>query len=71
MLRSEVWIPKIRSVTKSVIHECELYEHILRPQLDQPGPPVLPPERVTYKRPFLDVGLDYSGAILIKDPDFH
>ena len=37
--------------------------------LIQPGPPELPKERVTFTRPFKNVGVDYSGAILIKDGD--
>ena len=66
-LREHVWIPKGRSVINKIIRNCHVCNRVTRPLLLQPGPPVLPKERVTYERPFKDVGVDYSGAIMIKE----
>ena len=68
-LRRQVWIPKIRPVVKNVVSACYTCKRLTGPMLIQPGPPDLPKERVTFTRPFLNVGVDYSGAIHIKDGD--
>ena len=69
MLRQQLWIPQARPVIKHVLANCYICKRLTGHLLLQPGPPVLPKERVTFTRPFKDVGVDYSGAILIKDGD--
>merc|ERR1712055_724641 len=67
--RQCAWIPKGRQIVKRILRGCVTCNRFQRPLLTQPGPPPLPLERVNYSRPFQDVGVDYTGAILIKDAD--
>ena len=67
-LRQHFWIPKGRSTVKRVLRSCTTCARKTRTPLTLPGPPALPLERVTLIRPFLNIGVDYSGHVLIKDP---
>ena len=66
-LRLQFWIPKGRLAVKQVLKTCAHCRRILAAKIANPGPPPLPPERVQFVRPFDAVGIDYTGAILIRD----
>ena len=66
-LRQHVWIPKGRTTVKRILRPCVVCIRKTRAQIIPPGPPPLPVERVTLTRPFLNIGVDYSGHILVKD----
>ena len=66
-LRLQFWIPKGRLVVKRALKTCAHCRRILAVKIANPGPPPLPPERVQFVRPFDAVGIDYTGAILIRD----
>ena len=65
-LRQELWIPHARTLIKKVVYNCKTCKRITGPLMLQPGPPQLPADRVRFVRPFMNVGVDYSGAIMIK-----
>ena len=65
-IRQYCWIPKGRQLVKTIIKRCTLCRRFDAKPLNNPGPPVLPVERVINSRPFENTGVDYTGAILIK-----
>ena len=66
-LRLQYWVPKGRLIVKKVLKTCAHCRRIFTYRIAHPGPPPLPQERVQFIRPFDAVGIDYTGAILIKD----
>ena len=66
-VRQQVWIPKLRTFVKQIIKSCHTCIRLHESPLQQPGCPPLPWSRVNFVRPFRDVGIDYSGAITIRD----
>ena len=66
-LRRQFWLPKGRQTVKKSLKECRHCRRILAKSLPHPGPPPLPLERVTFNRPFENTGVDFSGAITIRD----
>ena len=65
--RLTYWIPKGRLTVKAALKSCAHCCRIFAFRIANPGPPPLPPERVQFIRPFHSVGIDYTGAILIRD----
>ena len=68
-LRQQLWIPQARVLVKNVLEKCTICRRYNGPLLSQPGPPQLPAVRVNFKRPFCNIGVDYSGAIWIREED--
>ena len=66
-LRLQYWVPKGRLTVKKAIKACAHCRRILAIRIQKPNPPPLPRERVQFVRPFHSVGIDYTGAILIRD----
>lgn len=66
-LRLQFWIPQGRPTVKRVIKTCAHCRRMQAVRLANPGPPPLPIERVRFVRPFDSVGIDYTGAILVRD----
>ena len=66
-LRAEYWIVKSRSFVKKVIHNCVTCKRIHGRPYSYPDTPVLPAERLLEGRPFLAVGVDLCGPLIIKD----
>ena len=57
-------------IVKKAIKSCAHCHRILAIRIIKPNPPPLrslPQERVKFVRPFNSVGIDYTGAILIRD----
>ena len=66
-LRQKYWLPKARQVIKSELRKCVICKrHQGKPFSACPHAP-LPSERVTENRAFAVVGLDYSGALNVKN----
>jgi hypothetical protein len=61
-LREKYWIPRVRSVVKTVIHHCLTY-YRFKIQASQQFMGKLPSTRVQPSRPFLTTGVDYAGPI--------
>ena len=68
-LRETFWLPKGRQVIKQQLAKCFTCRYLLAKTYNYPGPPVLPMCRVNYSVPFASVGVDYSGHIVITNPD--
>ena len=66
-IRMQFWLPKGRQNVKISLKDCYYCRKLLAKPLPHPGPPPLPIERVTYHRPFESIGIDYTGAITIRD----
>ncbi|XP_069936635.1 uncharacterized protein [Cherax quadricarinatus] len=67
-LHQNYWVPKGRAAAKKVIKSCTVCRRYDGRTLPYPGPPLLPQERVHSDRPFEIVGIDYTGAITLKNP---
>ena len=64
-LRETYWIPRIRNLVKTVIHQClPCYRH--KVQASQQLMSQLPSSRVQPSRPFTITGIDYAGPVTIR-----
>lgn len=68
-IRKSFWIPKARQMIKSCIRECTTCLRYDSRPINYPGPPPLPSERVNESKPFQVVGVDYTGSIILKNPN--
>ncbi|GIY72112.1 reverse transcriptase [Caerostris extrusa] len=67
-VRNNFWIPRGRQVVKKVISECLICKKCaLKPAKQLTGQ--LPRDRVVESPPFAVVGIDFTGAITIKEGD--
>jgi hypothetical protein len=64
-LREKFWIPRIRNVVKTTIHQC-LTCYTLKAQASQQLMGELPPSRVQPSRPFVTTGVDYACPVLLR-----
>jgi len=64
-LRERYWIPRIRNLVKTVIHQC-LTCYRFKAQVTQQLMGELPSTRVQTSRPFLTTGVDYAGPISLR-----
>ncbi|GFX10498.1 integrase catalytic domain-containing protein [Trichonephila clavipes] len=65
-LRKKYWIPKGRQLVKTMIRICLVCKKYSAKQADQLSGE-LPRDRITQSPPFQIVGIDFTGAILVKD----
>ncbi|XP_069961964.1 uncharacterized protein [Bactrocera oleae] len=66
LMRTEFWIPKLKTLIKSIIHQCKicvLHKKIETTQIMA----ALPAERTTLTRPFAATGIDFAGPYDIKN----
>jgi hypothetical protein len=68
--REKYWIPRIRTVVKTTIHQC-LTCYRLKAQATQQLMGELPPSRVQPSRPFATTGVDYAGPVLLRLGNTH
>ena len=66
-LRGRWWIPRGRLVVKSIIKKCITCKKVSGRPYTPPAMPPLPGGRVIQAKPFSVCGLDYTGAISIKN----
>ena len=64
-LREKYWIPRIRNLVKTVIHQC-LICYKFKTQTTQQLMGELPSTRVQPSRPFLTTDVDYAGPISLR-----
>jgi len=62
----EHWAPGARPLTKSIVKSCPACIKAKGPHYALPEMPSLPADRVTRRRPFESVGIDYLGPTLTK-----
>ncbi|GFX35987.1 integrase catalytic domain-containing protein [Trichonephila clavipes] len=65
-LRKKYWIPKSRQLVKTMIRICLVCKKYSAKPADQLSGQ-LPRDRITQSPPFQIVGIDFTGAILVKD----
>ncbi|XP_075150510.1 uncharacterized protein LOC142224614 [Haematobia irritans] len=66
LVRMKFWIPKIKNLIKTTIHNCKIciiYKRRCRTQIMA----ALPSERSEFTRPFTNTGLDFAGPFEIKN----
>ena len=64
-IRYKFWIPKARSSIKQQLKKCLLCQKQKGGAFRQPEEPPLPMFRVTGKKAFSTVGIDYIGPLMI------
>ena len=65
-IRQKFWIPKARTLIKSVLRKCVLCNKVQCKPFPPPPTPPLPLDRVSNVKPFQICGVDYTGAISVK-----
>ena len=66
-IRQRYWVPQIRVLCRSVVHESvKCLKVVGKPYSQQPFP-ALPEDRVLQSKPFTVTGVDYTGALSIKN----
>jgi len=64
-LRERYWIPRMRNLVKTVIHQC-ITCYRFKAQATQHLLGELPSTRIQPSRPFLTTGVDYAGPISLR-----
>ncbi|CAD7001397.1 unnamed protein product, partial [Ceratitis capitata] len=65
LIRSQFWIPRVKNMIRSVIHNCKVCTiYKKRSQAQLMG--ILPEERTTFSRAFTNAGVDFAGPFNIK-----
>ncbi len=65
-VRERFWIPKLRSIVKSVIHKCNLCKRYRVKSMDPPTTAPLPNFRTEFTEPFTTTGVDFAGPLYYK-----
>ena len=66
-IRQKYWIPTIRQCVRSILRKCVICTRIQGKPYKAPDPPPLPKVRVEESPPFTVTGIDYTGALNVKD----
>ena len=67
VLRRKYWLPSARKTIKSFLRTCVVCKRVQGRAYNMQKHAPLPEERVTQARPFQVTGLDYSGALNVRD----
>ena len=65
-VREKFWIPKLRSVVKSVVHKSNLCKRYRVKAMDPPTTAPLPNFRTEFTEPFSTTGVDFAGPLYYK-----
>ena len=68
-IRRSFWISKVRQATKTCIRECTTCLTYDSRLIKYPGQPPIPKERVQEATPFQIIGVDYTGSIVLQNPN--
>ncbi|XP_063435728.1 uncharacterized protein LOC134716648 [Mytilus trossulus] len=66
-IRQNYWIPKIRQQVKKVLRKCVTCRKVTGKPYSAPDPPPLPKTRLMEAPPFTVTGVDFTGALYVKD----
>ena len=66
-LLQKFWIPNIRKRVRSAIYRCVICRKVSGQPYSAPDPPPLPKDRLRDSPPFTITGVDFTGALYIKD----
>ena len=67
-LRQKYWIPSIRQCVRSLLRTCVKCTRVIGRPYCTPDPPLLPKVRVEEAPPFSVTGVDFTGALYVKNP---
>lgn len=67
-VREQFWIPQLRVLVKSVIHECSNCKLFRVMPLHPPTTAQLPEFRTQMTHPFAVTGVDFAGPLLFRTP---
>ena len=68
-IREVYWIPAIRQYVRKLLRRCVTCNKIIGKPYQAPDPPPLPKVRVTDSPPFTVTGVDFTGAVYVKDDE--
>ncbi|XP_070569878.1 uncharacterized protein [Ptychodera flava] len=69
-VREKYWIPKLRSIVKSIRHECSYCAKYRAKVLDAPATSALPSYRTEFTEPFDVTGVDFAGPLMYKSEKY-
>ena len=67
-IRERFWIPKLRTLVKSLVHRCNLCKKHRVKKLNAPAVGGLPNFRAEFTTPFSATGVDFAGPLYYKIP---
>ena len=67
LVRRVFWISRGRQTIKKTLQRCVVCQYDKRKAFKYPGPPPLPLERTSLNRPFQNTGVDFTGAVKVKN----
>ena len=65
-VRQKYWVPKLRQLTRSLLHKCVICRWIDGKCYSQLPLPPLPTSRVVVQEPFSTSGADFAGPLLVR-----
>ena len=65
-VRERFWIPRLRTLVKSVRYKCSTCKRINAKGLSSPLPAMLPKFREEFSNPFATTGIDFAGPLHFK-----
>jgi len=65
-IRERFWIPKLRTLVKTLIHKCNLCKQFRIKRLKPPATSELPEFRAEFTTPFAATGVDFAGPLFYK-----
>ena len=68
-LRQTFWIPAARQLARKILGQCVTCRKVIGKPYIAPDPPPLPKIRLQEAPPFTATGLDFTGALQVKDKD--
>ena len=66
-VRQTIWIPSLRQLTRKLLHRCTTCKRVIGKPYRAPDPPPLHKIRLQEAPPFTVTGVDFSGALHIKE----
>jgi hypothetical protein len=66
-VREDFWIPRGRRMVKNIINKCIICRKLAAKPFKAPGPPPLPPMRLSDMPPFTNAGVDFAGPIYCRE----
>ena len=68
-VRQSYWVPTLRQFVKKLLNKCVTCRKVMGKSYNKPDPPPLPKIRVQEASPFTVTGVDYAGALYVKDSE--
>ncbi|XP_071123186.1 uncharacterized protein [Mytilus edulis] len=68
-VRQSYWVPTLRQFVKKLLNKCVTCRKVMGKSYNKPDPPPLPKIRVQEASPFTVTGVDYTGALYIKNSE--